>query len=153
VWPWIAICLALTFSIYALLKKKLGLDSITALWFETMLSVVPVLICLFSGGFGGRWSFGSPIHLGTTLLLVGCGLVTLVPMLFFAEATTRLNLTTMGFLQFLAPSLQFLLAVYFFGDRPDPVRFASFVVVWCSIVIFLYGQRCRIRLTREALNT
>ena len=92
-------------------------------------------------------------HLGWShsLLVMATGLVTVVPLLFFASATTRLPLSTLGLLQYLAPTLQFLLGVLYFGEDMSLGRWIGFGLVWVALVILTgYGLH-RARLSRRAV--
>ncbi|MGL5588299.1 MAG: EamA family transporter RarD, partial [Aeromonas veronii] len=113
--PWIALVLASSFAIYGLVRKKLALDALTGLLIETMIMLPPAAIYL--------WGFAdSPTsHLTQNdwhlnLLLIAAGAVTTAPLLCFTAAATRLKLSTLGFFQYIGPSLMFILAVTLYGE-------------------------------------
>ena len=111
--PWIALALALTFGVYALMRKLMPIDGLMSLTVETLMIAPAGLAYL---GYLAANSFREPLGYGTVGLLMLSGPVTTVPLLFFGEAARRLRLSTMGFLQYISPTLQFLLAVVVFGE-------------------------------------
>jgi chloramphenicol-sensitive protein RarD len=133
--PWIALTLALTFSIYGLVKKIGPLGSLFGLMLETGMLVVPALICLF---YFNTIDQGAFFHAGAVsdMLLVGTGMVTAVPLLMFAKAARRIPLSLLGVLQYIAPTLQFLLGVIVFQEPFSQSQFIGFSFVWTGLVIF-----------------
>ena len=139
--PWVALTLATSFAFYGLVKKQVNGGAV-----ETMTVESAVLTPVALGYLGylqltGGMTFG---HLGWahTLLLMAAGLITVVPLLFFAAAATRLPLSTLGLLQYIAPTLQFLLGVLYFGEAMSPGRWVGFALVWLALVILtVYGVR------------
>ncbi len=111
--PWVALTLALTFSFYALMRKLMPVDGFVSLTVETLL-MVPVALAYL--GYVAATSSHEPLRLSTVGLLMLSGPITTVPLLFFGAAARRLRLSTMGILQYLSPTLQFLLAVLAFGE-------------------------------------
>ena len=134
--PWIAIALPLSFGLYGLLRKRMRADSITGLTIE-MAMLLPFMIGLQWVLFAEDQSAFRSIDLRTDLLLLVGGVVTVVPLLFFAAAARRLRLATLGMLQYLAPTCQFLLAVLWFGESlADPSRILAFVLIWIAIGVY-----------------
>jgi chloramphenicol-sensitive protein RarD len=133
--PWIALTLAFSFAIYGLLKKKANVGAAESLAVETSVLVLPALVFLLSLQAAGTGTFGrvSPTH---TLLLVGAGLVTVLPLLAFSGAATRIPLATIGLLQYLGPTLQFLIGVLIYQEPLPPTRLLGFVLVWVSLALF-----------------
>jgi chloramphenicol-sensitive protein RarD len=133
--PWIALTLALTFSIYGLVKKIGPLGSLFGLMLETGVLLVPALICLL---YFNTIDQGAFLHTGafSDMLLVGTGLVTAVPLLMFASAARRIPLSLLGILQYIAPTLQFLLGVIVFQEPFSQSQFIGFSFVWTGLVIF-----------------
>ena len=132
--PWIALTLATSFALYGLIKKQVNGGAVETLTVESaVLTPVALGYLVFLQVTGGL-TFG---HLGWehTLLLIASGLVTVVPLLFFAAATTRLPLSTLGLLQYIAPTLQFLLGVLYFGEEMSVGRWVGFALVWLALVI------------------
>ena len=133
--PLISLALAFSFGFYGLIRKNLNLPAVSGLALETLLILPFALGYLVWQQAQGALAF-SNLSLETDLLLVLGGVVTSLPLLFFAGAVTRLSLTTVGIFQYLAPSLTLLLAVFYFEEPFNRVQFATFFCVWVSIVIF-----------------
>jgi chloramphenicol-sensitive protein RarD len=142
--PWIALVLATTFGLYGLVKKAAPLGSLFGLTLETGLLFVPAVIYLIVCDAAGSGAF-----LHTTALrdwlMVGAGLVTIVPLLLFAAAAPRVPLSTIGLLQYVNPSMQFLLGVLVYREPFTHDRLIGFGLVWLSLVLFwmesLYARR------------
>lgn len=139
--PWISLTLALTFGFYGLLRKTLGLETLVGSTLETAL-LIPIGLLILSGiGSVYEPQFGLTTVLNHDwhfiLLLVVGGAVTGIPLLFFSEASMRLPLGTLGFFQYIAPSLQFLCAVFFFGEAFTSVHAISYSLIWAGILINL----------------
>jgi chloramphenicol-sensitive protein RarD len=153
--PWIALTLAMSFAIYGVLKKKSGVGPVEGLTVETAVLVVPAVGFLLLQQAGGVGTFG---HAGTVnaVLLAGTGIVTAVPLLLFAGAAQRIPLSTIGILQYLAPTLQFLFGVLVFHEAVPPVRLAGFMLVWVALVIFtidgISHHRRQLRVAVEAIT-
>ncbi|HXH02514.1 MAG TPA: EamA family transporter RarD [Candidatus Competibacteraceae bacterium] len=133
--PWVSLGLALTWGGYGLLRKKAGFDPMLGLGAETL------LLTPLAGGYllwlGGQGQ-GALGHLGalTDTLLVLAGLATTVPLLCFLQAAQRLRLSTIGLMQYLTPTLQFLLAVGLMGERLDPAQFLTFALIWLGLAVY-----------------
>jgi chloramphenicol-sensitive protein RarD len=132
--PWISLTLAFSFGFYGLIRKRLGLPSMAALFVECLLVLPFALLALGWFALQGGSSFGGDVR--TTLLLVLAGPVTLLPLLWFAEAARRLPLITVGFFQYLAPTLTFLLAVLVYGEAFTAAWAVTFVLIWSGLVVF-----------------
>jgi len=135
--PTIALILAGTFGFYGLLRKTVAADGMTGLTAETVMLLPAALGYLVYLGAGGRLVFG---HAGraTDLLLLAAGLVTALPLLWFANAARRLRYATVGLLQYLAPTGQFLLAVAVFGEPFTRVHLVSFAFIWAGLVLYSF---------------
>lgn len=133
--PWVALILAFSFATYGFLKKRANLGTVEALSVETTILFPFALGYLVLLGAQGTLAFG---HEGTlnTLLLMGTGVVTGIPLLLFGAAATRLSLTTIGILQYLGPILQFVFGLTIFGEQMSTARWIGFVMVWTALVIF-----------------
>ncbi len=133
--PWIALFLALTWTFYGLLKKIAPLGSLHGLTLETGLLVLPSLIYLSAAGLSGKGAFlqGDPV---SDVLLVGTGLVTATPLFLFATAVRRIRLTMVGILQYISPTIQFLLGVLVFREPFTTAQFIGFGIVWLALIIF-----------------
>ncbi|MGO9116243.1 MAG: EamA family transporter RarD [Desulfomonilaceae bacterium] len=136
--PWIALTLAFTFAFYGLVKKIGPLGSLFGLMLETGILAAPSLICLLYFDTIGQGAF---LHTGavTDMLLVGTGLVTAVPLLMFAKAARRIPLSLLGILQYIAPTLQFLLGVIVYQEPFSQSQLIGFSFVWAGLVIFGTG--------------
>lgn len=133
--PWIALVLAFSFGLYGLVKKVAPLGSQYGLTLETGILFLPALGFLAYADF---WGSGALLHvdLKTDLLLIGGGLITIIPLLMFASAARRLPLTVIGILQYFAPMVQFLLGVFVYKEAFDRSRMIGFGLVWAALVIF-----------------
>ncbi|MBA3458053.1 MAG: EamA family transporter RarD [Deltaproteobacteria bacterium] len=131
--PWVALVLAPTFAFYGLLRKTAKVPALIGSTIETLLMVPIALIYLIV--ISDRAAFG---HAGAsiTALLVGTGIVTAVPLVLFTSAARRLPLSTVGFLQYLTPTGQFLLAVTLFDEPLALDRLGAFIVIWTALVVF-----------------
>ena len=127
--------LTITFGIYGLVRKVSPLGSLEGLALETALLALPALGYLLFLGAGQGAPFG---HAGadTTLLLVCTGPVTAVPLLLFAAAARRVRLATVGILQYIAPTLQFLLGVLAYGESFTAARLLGFAPIWLALVLY-----------------
>lgn len=133
--PWIALALAASFGLYGLLRKTARLGSLEGLTLETLLMVGPALAYLGYLEVTGAGTFGHTAP-ATSLLLIGSGLVTATPLLLFAAGARRITLTTLGLLQYIAPTLQFTLGVTVFGEALSPQRLIGFAIVWLALAIY-----------------
>ena len=133
--PWIALALAVTFGLYGLVKKTAPLGSLYGLTLETALLFLPALLFLTYNEIVGQGAF---LHLGTRIdiLLVGAGLVTTVPLLFFATAVQHTPLSMMGFLQYISPTMQFLLGALVYRESFTAAQLVGFGLVWTALIIF-----------------
>ena len=134
--PWISLILAFSFGGYGLIKKRVGghLDALTGLTLETIWLTPIAIIQLVVVSLVSGLTFGtvSPVH---TIAMIGCGVITAVPLLFFAAASRRLPLTTLGLVQYLAPVLQFLAGVLILHEPMPPERWAGFGLVWLALIV------------------
>jgi chloramphenicol-sensitive protein RarD len=132
--PWIALTLALSFGTYGYLKKRANVGAVESLAVETGVLAGPALITLAVLQMTGSMAF---LHhsVGNTVLLMATGVVTAVPLLFFAASAIRLPLSTLGLLQYLAPVFQFLIGVLVAHEPLPPARLAGFALVWFALVV------------------
>ena len=133
--PWIALALAASFGTYGLVKKKAPMPPLGGLTLETGLLFVPALAYLAAVDWRGEGAF---IHAGVqpTLLLAGAGVVTTVPLLLFASAAQRVPLSVIGILQYISPTIQFLLGVFVYREPFTPAQLTGFGMVWAALVVF-----------------
>ncbi len=133
--PWIALILAFSFGLYGLVKKTAPLGALHGLSLETGLLFVPMLLYLIFTEANGQGAF---LHSEgvSTLLIVGTGLVTVVPLLMFAAAVRSIPLSLVGILQYIAPTLQFLIGVLVFKEPFTPTQLIGFGLVWAALIVF-----------------
>ncbi len=133
--PWIALVLAFSFATYGLMKNQVRMPALESLTVETALLALPAAIVLGAIELGGRGTFGSG-HVATSALLVSLGVVTAVPLLLFGAAASRVPLSTMGLLQYLTPTLQFIIGLLVVHETMSSGRWAGFALVWVALVVF-----------------
>nr|WP_196837236.1 EamA family transporter RarD [Zhihengliuella flava] len=147
--PWVSLLLATTFALYGYAKNRVGrgTTAVASLTVETAVLVVPALITLAVLGSTGQATAFS-LGPGHFWLLLGLGVITATPLLFFGAAATRLPLSVVGSLQYIAPTAQFLIALLVFHEPMPPERWAGFALVWVAIGILtvdLFRRRPRSR--------
>ncbi len=130
--PWIALVLAGTFGSYGLVRKMARVEALVGSAIETLL-MAPVAAIYLAAVGGGVMPHAD---LRTGVLLAGTGVITAVPLVLFTSAARRLPLSTVGFLQYLAPTGQFLIAVLAFGEPFARDRLAAFVLIWLGLAVF-----------------
>lgn len=135
--PVVAIALAFSFGLYGLLRKKVSLEAQTGLFIETLVMLPAAAIyLLFIADSATSDLAANPITLN--LLLIAAGIVTTLPLLCFTGAATRLKLSTLGFFQYIGPSLMFLLAVLIYGEAFTTDKAVTFAFIWSALVIFSF---------------
>ncbi len=133
--PWIALTLAFSFGLYGLVKKKAPLGSINGLTLETGILLLPAVMFLIYSDSIDRGAFFH-IDLFSHILLIGAGIVTTVPLLLFASATQRIPLSLIGILQYIAPTMQFLVGVFIYKESFTFTHFIGYGIVWIALIIF-----------------
>jgi chloramphenicol-sensitive protein RarD len=151
--PWVALVLAFSFGSYGLAKKKANAGAVESLTFETIV-LAPVAIGYIAFLVAtGHSEFGAN-GVGHMLLLAATGIITAVPLICFGAAATRVSMTTIGLLQYLAPTIQFALGVFLFHEPMPTMRWLGFGLVWVALVIFtvesVNHRRRQLRLVAEA---
>lgn len=140
--PWISLALAFSFGLYGLVRKLVRIESLPGLFCETFILGIPAgsfLFCRFAEGTGSLFSLSADID----LLLVGAGAVTSIPLVLFATGARRITLTTLGILQYVAPTCMFLLGVLAYNEPFDTQRLIAFLFIWAGVGVYLYdGVRC-----------
>ncbi len=133
--PWIALSLALSFGLYGLVTKQAPLNALHGLTLETGILFTPLLLYLLFAEASGQGAF---LHTDTTsnLLMIGAGAVTVVPLLFFASAVRLIPLSMIGLMQYIAPTLQFLIGVLIFQEPFPPTQLIGFGLVWLALIVF-----------------
>lgn len=142
--PYISLTLALTFGLYALIRKKIGVDSQSGMLIETLWLLPVAAIYLFFIA-DTPTSHMTQNSLSLNLLLMAAGVVTTIPLMFFTAAATKLRLSTLGFFQYIGPTLMFLMAITFYGETIGEDKMYTFIFVWAALGVFildaLYYQR------------
>lgn len=141
--PWIALVLALSFGLYGLLRKRAGIDAVGGLFAETALLAPIALAFLLARGETGQGAFGSAP--GVTALLAAAGVITALPLVWFTLGVHRLRLSTMGLVQYVAPSGQFLLAVLLYREPFGPPHAVAFACIWGSLALYSWDAIGRSR--------
>lgn len=136
--PWIALVLAGSFGVYGLLRKQVAVDSLPGLLIETMM-MLPFAL-------GYWWLYGSDgsnlltNSIDMNLILICAGVVTTAPLLCFTGAARRIKYSTLGFFQYIGPSIMFLLAIFLYGEALEPARLMTFLCVWAALALFSYDS-------------
>lgn len=134
---WISLALAVSFGLYGLIRKVAAIDALGGLTVETALLLVPAVAVVGLAQAGGQGAFGRDWHLD--MLLVLAGVVTAAPLLMFAAAARRLRYATLGLLQYIAPTLQFVEAVLIFREPLRPIHIVTFGLIWSGCAIYAWG--------------
>lgn len=147
--PWIALTLAVSFSCYGLVKKRLGLPPTDGLFVESGLLALPGLAYLGWLTAAGHSTFGQ-ISAGHTALLLVSGAITAVPLLLFAGAANRIPMTGLGILQYVAPILQLFCGVVIYHEPMPAAQLLGFGLVWLALVIFTWDALAAARRRRSS---
>ena len=137
--PWVALALASSFAIYGAIRKRLPVDSISGLWLETTL-LVPVMLgyLLFLADSPSADMTANSWQLN--VLLMAAGLVTTIPLLCFTAAAQRIRYATLGFFQYIAPSLMFILAVNLYDEPLAESKLITFVIIWSALALYTFDS-------------
>jgi chloramphenicol-sensitive protein RarD len=148
--PYIALTLSVSFGLYGLVKKISPLGSLHGLTIETGILCLPALIYLIFVESNGTGAF---LHTGLTsgLLMIGAGLVTTIPLLMFATAARLIPLWVVGLLQYIAPTLQFIIGVFIYKEPFSHNQLIGFGIVWTALIIFLVENYLATRTSAEPL--
>ena len=139
---WISLSLAVSFSAYGLVRKLTPVGSLPGLTIESGVLLLPAIaVAAYYAGLPAGSAFGRDP--GSSLLLVLGGVLTAVPLLLFAIAARRMDYSTLGFVQFIAPTIVFLLGLFVFHEPLRQVQLACFVAIWCAIAIFVWDLLTR----------
>ena len=143
---WISLTLAFSFGLYGIVRKQVDVGSLPGLTIESMILLAPAGAIAWwyasspeGSAFGQDWTL--------SLAIVFSGVVTAVPLLLFAIAARRMNYSTLGFIQYLAPTIVFLLGLTVFGEQLRPVQLGSFILIWIAVAIFVGDLWVRTRRT------
>ncbi|HKX55252.1 MAG TPA: EamA family transporter, partial [Xanthomonadales bacterium] len=148
--PWISLGLAFSFGAYGLIRKKLDVGPMIGLLWEGLILSVPAIIYLAWSSSHGGLAFG---HVSTHLdwLLSLAGLVTILPLIWFNVAARNMSLGTLGFFQYIAPSITFLLAVFLYGENFTPGHGVAFACIWLALLVISADRLIRARWQNKML--
>ncbi|MBL1273319.1 MAG: chloramphenicol-sensitive protein RarD [Marinobacter maritimus] len=135
--PWITLALAFSFGTYGLLRKQVALDGLSGLFVETLLLLPVAVLALSILNDAGASHFSEDTR--TMLLLLSSGAVTAIPLLAFAGAARRLRLSTVGFLMYINPTIQFLIALLVFSEPLSTEKLTSFIMIWTALGIYSWS--------------
>lgn len=130
---WVSLALAVTFGLYGLLRKIVAIDALGGLTIETLMLTPLAVGLLWQVSAAGTGSFG--VTTSTNALLIASGILTAAPLLMFAAAARRMPYATLGLIQFIAPTLQFAIAVLL-GEPVRPVHLVTFALIWAGCALY-----------------
>jgi len=133
--PWVSLVLAFSFACYGFLRKTLPIGPSQGFFLETFILSIPALGYALWLAAGGQGHFGLS-DMNDTLLLLACGPVTAVPLLLYAFGAKLLRITTIGIMQYIAPTMIFLIAVFVFGEPFGGVRALAFILIWTALAVY-----------------
>ena len=133
--PWIGLTLAITFALYSLLRKTAALHSLEGLFCETVLLSIPAGLTLIYLAYQGTSGFLTQGP-GITLLLIGTGVITSLPLLLFVFGAQRISMTALGLMQYLAPTIQFLIGLLIFHEPFPPAKMIGFIIIWAALALY-----------------
>ncbi|WP_333797836.1 EamA family transporter RarD [Rheinheimera sp.] len=147
--PWVALVLASSFALYGLFRKKLAVDALSGLFVESLL-LMPLALLYW-------WQFADSASanllqntVGLNLWLIAAGVVTTVPLLCFIAAARRLQLSTMGFFQYIGPSFMFVFGVFLYNEPLDPSKLVTFAFIWTALLVYSLDAAWQMNKGRKA---
>jgi chloramphenicol-sensitive protein RarD len=151
--PWIALALAGSFALYGVIRKLAAVDSVVGMGVESAYLFLPALAWLLWNESHGAGGFGAGYGVWLSALLVASGVLTALPLVGFSFAVRRIPLSTVGLMQYIAPTLQFLIGVFAFHEPFDRDRAIGFVFIWVALAIFASDGLLRARRSAAAAAT
>lgn len=133
--PWIALGLACSFSLYALIRKLADVDPLPGLFLETAVLAFPAVAFLAWTGIDGGGAFMTE-GIRVSLFLIGTGLITSIPLLWFVQGARDISLVTVGLLQYISPTLQFMLGYWVYGESFSSAQMVTFTSIWVALTIY-----------------
>ena len=146
--PWVSVGLAGSWGFYAFFKKSLPVGPNQGFFLEVLILTIPALGYVFYAEFNGTGHFGDT-GITDMLLLLGCGVVTAVPLMIYANGAKLLRLSTIGIMQYIAPTMIFIIAVFVFKEPFGPYKVVAFILIWISLAIYT-SSLLRSRKARQA---
>ena len=148
--PWVALLLTLSFGVYGLIRKLAPLDALTGMAMETLLMLpLAAIYLVYQGHLNKLVSLGDLSTL-PLMVMIGSGAATTIPLLFFAAAARRISLSNLGMIQYMSPTMQFLLGLLVFHESFQLSRFIGYVWVWAGVALYLFGIFTAQRAARAA---
>jgi len=132
--PWVSVALASTFSCYGVLRKKINVDAISGLFVETLFLMPIALVYIMLVDLPSFDFVNADFTL--SMLLLAAGVVTTLPLLAFSAAAIRIPLSTLGFIQYIGPSLMLLMAVFIYGESFAPEKGLTFAFIWLALIVY-----------------
>jgi chloramphenicol-sensitive protein RarD len=139
--PWVSLILASSFAVYGLIKKNINLQAYTSLTLETIIITPFAVVFLMFFSKEGMMPTGVPM----SLLAIGGGIITAVPLLLFSEAAKRISYIAISFVQFASPTISFLLSVFFFKEPCPPGKLLGFAIIWAGLIVFSLGSLPKVK--------
>lgn len=137
--PWISLTLALAFGLYGVVRKHCSIDGISGMTIETIYLLPLALAWICWQYFTPQYSLVFANDQSITLLLIGAGVLSALPLVLFAMAMQRIDLSIVGFIMYINPSIQFLIAVFILNESFPPQRMFTFILVWLALLLFILG--------------
>lgn len=138
--PWVSLVLPTSFAFYALIRKKIKVESLTGLFIETLL-VAPIAIYYLYAIADSEYANMFTNSISLNFWLIFAGVATALPLIFFGQAALRLKLSTLGFFQYLAPSMLFIFAVLFYAEPLNTGKVITFMFIWSGIALFAFEKQ------------
>jgi chloramphenicol-sensitive protein RarD len=138
--PWIALVLGLSFSLYGLMRKYITTSSVQSVTYETFLMFIPSFVTIFNLEINNKGHYLSASSIQHLLLLMS-GVVTITPLILFSAGAKRIPLNSLGFIQYLAPSLQFLCAFFLYDEKMNANQWISFGIIWLACALLIYNAQ------------
>lgn len=139
--PWIALFLAASFAVYGLIRKLAPVDAVTGFTIETIMMLPFSLAYLVFCHMQGNFVFLNELNCLQLAVLLGSGIITALPLIWFAIGARQISMSLLGMLQYVSPSLQFLCGVLLFGETLSSQKLIGYGFVWFGVIVFLFGMQ------------
>jgi chloramphenicol-sensitive protein RarD len=144
--PWISLYLAVTWGAYGLLRKKSPLSATEGLLLETSVLSIPAFVYLFYLHQTASFFFLSDFKI--SILLIGTGIISGLPLMIFITAAKLIKLSLIGILQYIYPTLIFLIGFYIYNEQMDEVKIIGFTFIWIALLLYTFGNKLKLRLNK-----